>query len=287
MCYNKKEVKIMERFAVLGYHIGHTMSPFLHGRLFELSGKPVEYQTLDWSAEEIKAGKDKLFALTGFNVTMPHKVEIIPYLDELDASAAKYQSVNVVRCGSRKIGFNTDAYGFLQSLEMLRARTDGRTLLLGLGGVGRTFARECLDAGADLTVAVLPGDRQAELAAEELRARSGRTFCLTTLDQVRGDFDLLINATPVGMFPKVGQCPISEELIGRVDRVFDAVYNPEQTLLYQRCQEAGKPCLTGMPMLVFQAVKAHEIWYGGTFTPEQIKTVIKDCNKYMGEHFSA
>lgn len=298
MCYNKINIfshsafegargAEMERYAVLGHRIGHSMSPFLHGRLFELAGRKAEYQKLDWPAEEIGRRIGELFALDGFNVTMPHKVEIIPFLDELDASAAKYQSVNVVRCGAKKVGFNTDAYGFLKSLEMLGAKTDGRTLLLGLGGVGRTFARECLDAGADLTVTVLPGDRQAEAAAGELRARSGRDFCLTTLDRAEGHFDLMINATPVGMFPKTGQSPAGEELIARTDRVFDAVYNPEHTLLSRLCEQAGKPCLTGMPMLVFQAVKAHEIWYGAEFSPEQIRTVIRDCNEFMGAHFSA
>lgn len=106
------------------------------------------------------------------------------------------------------------------------------------------------------------------------------------MDSISGEFDLLINATPVGMYPKTGACPVSREITGRCGAVFDAVYNPVKTKLIQYAEEAGIAAVGGMSMLVLQAVSAHEIWDGDSYADEQINTIISDAAKIVERDFN-
>ena len=107
-------------FAVIGHPIGHTMSPFIHKRLFELANQNGDYAILDISPEELPEKIKTLNELAGYNITIPNKQSIIPYLDSLDKKAALYGSVNTVKNGSERVGFTTDSDGFLKALQIHR-----------------------------------------------------------------------------------------------------------------------------------------------------------------------
>lgn len=274
----------MKRYGLLGYPLKHTMSPPIHKRLFELDGLDgTNYELKEYSSEELPCRIDDLMALDGFNVTIPHKVEIIKYLDELGDSAKRYDSVNcVVKKDGKHIGYNTDCDGFLRSLEAAGSGLHGRVLQIGCGGVGRMMAIETLLHGADLTVVVLKGfEDTAEAVISELKKQNCgedviSRFKYIYADQIEGHFDLLVNATPVGMFPKIGNCPVSEEVIANCDCVFDAIYNPDKTRLMQIAEAHGIKAIGGMAMLVWQAVVAHEIWSGAKYSDSDIEALICD-----------
>ena len=161
------------------------------------------------------------------------------------------------------------------------------SLLAGCGGVGRMMAIEAALHGAELTIGIIPEAAQAAAAlTDEIHflAPDSRIH-VKLIDTITGSFDLIVNATPVGMYPNTDACPVATELIGRCGGVFDAVYNPVKTKLLQIAESFGKTAVNGTAMLVYQAVKAHEIWNGSSYTGEQVQDIIEKTNKIIAGDF--
>ncbi len=266
----------MSKFALTGHPLGHSMSPLIHDRLFALSGFEAEpYQLLDIAPEDIPSSRAVFGEFLGMNVTIPHKQAVIALMDELGESAQRYSSVNCIKNdGGRLIGYNTDCDGFLRSVELLPI--SGNVVLLGCGGVGRMMAVETVLHGGALTLAIRPQDiKNAQLLMAEIMEKcSGASVKIADISTLDGSFDLLLNATPVGMFPNTNACAVSDKVIENCLSFFDAVYNPTETLLMKKARALGKTAVGGASMLVYQAVKAHEIWYGGSFSSEDISKII-------------
>ncbi len=256
----------MKKYALLGYPLGHTMSPQIHRKLFEAEGiSDFEYTIEETPPEKLEEESGKLLAMNGFNVTIPYKVDIIKYLDKLDPSAERYGAVNCVSSvNGVHTGYNTDCDGFLRSLKAAGASLGGKVLQCGCGGVGRMIAIEAIRHGADITLSVLPGFEETAAPVKEYAEKNGLKSKIDVIhpDEISGSFDLLINASPVGMFPKVENCPVSEDTVKRCGFVFDVIYNPGVTKLLSYAQKHGIPCTGGMSMLVWQAAAAHEYWNG-------------------------
>ncbi len=273
-------------YAVIGHPIGHTMSPFIHKRLFELQNQQAEYTATDIAPDSLKAEMSGvLSSLEGFNVTIPHKEAILPLLDRVDGSALKYSAVNcVLRKDGLSFGCSTDAYGFTKALEANGVELKGSVLVLGAGGAARTLAREAADNGCFVTVAVRDADiEKAESLKGWITDNGGKAdTCL--ISEVDGEYDLIVNATPVGMYPNTEFSVLAPEQI-KCKAVFDAVYNPERTLLIRLAEEKGIKTVGGMAMLVWQAVKAHEFWYNAEFETADIERLIADANREMARIF--
>ena len=278
-------------FGLLGHPLGHSMSPFIHQALFALSGRPQPYALHDVAPEDLKTQVPKLLAGQGFNITIPYKVEIIPFLTQLSEKAGLYQSVNTVEIkDGRYIGHNTDVDGFLHGIRSLGVElSQGPVLMLGSGGVANMIATEVVQAGSPLTIAVRKEDVQQAAALKErlgnIKPEAEITTCL--LDEPNGSYRLLVNATPVGMYPNTQSCPVTPDIIRQAEAVFDLVYNPFETQLVQTAKSLGLPAGGGLSMLVWQAAVAHEIWFGDSFTDQQIQQVILQAKEYMEAHFQA
>ena len=189
------------KFAVIGHPIGHTMSPFIHKRLFELAKKDGEYIKVDISPEELKLRMNELNELCGYNITIPHKQAIIPFQDKLDKKAELYGSVNTVKNGAVKEGFTTDPDGFLKALETGGINFGGNVVILGSGGVARTFVYEAALAGCNITLAarnINTADKLTEEVQEKVSGAVIKTCLITELDELDIMPDLLINATSIG-----------------------------------------------------------------------------------------
>lgn len=279
----------MEKYAVIGHPIGHTMSPFIHKELFSLKCINVEYSALDIDPETLSNDiNGRMSDLRGFNVTIPHKERIIPLLDSIDESASKYNAVNCVKRENGKLyGCSTDAYGFVKALEANGIDLKGKVLVLGAGGAARTLAREASDNGCFVTIAVRNGDLEKALELKEWLVANGGQAEITTLDCISGNFNLCVNATPVGMYPHTGVSVVSAEILKNCSAVFDAVYNPRETEFLKIAKELGLKAVGGMAMLVWQAVKAHEFWYGGKFEPSEVEKIIDAANEEMERMFYA
>jgi shikimate dehydrogenase substrate binding domain protein len=267
------------------------MSPFIHQALFALSGRPQPYALHDVAPEDLKTQVPKLLAGQGFNITIPYKVEIIPFLTQLSEKAGLYQSVNTVEIkDGRYIGHNTDVDGFLHGIRSLGVElSQGPVLMLGSGGVANMIATEVVLAGSPLTIAVRKEDVKQAAALKErllkIKPEAEITTCL--LDEPNGSYRLLVNATPVGMYPNTQSCPVTPDIIRQAEAVFDLVYNPFETQLVQTAKSLGLPAGGGLSMLVWQAAVAHEIWFGDSFTDQQIQQVILQAKEYMEAHFQA
>lgn len=270
-----------KHYAVIGHPIGHTMSPFIHNRLFELSGVDADYSVFDIAPENLEDEyKNTLKNLDGYNITIPHKQNIIPLLDEIDGKAKMYGSVNtVLNRGGKAKGFTTDPDGFIEALNAAGIELGGRIMILGCGGVARTMAYEIALRGLEFEFAVRRADVGAAglLCLDITKKIPGAKVSFGLIDQIIGSVDVLINATPIGMYPNVDDQPIHNCAIGRCKSVFDAVYNPLETVLVKRAKANGSTAVGGMSMLVWQAVVAHKHWDGSEFDKDDIDKLCLDA----------
>ncbi len=282
----------IQKAAVIGHPIGHTMSPFIHRRLFELEGIPFSYQVMD--VPDLKEAMGELRQLDCFNITIPHKSTILPYLDELGEKARRFGSVNTVhRVKDQLIGNTTDGPGCRKALENHGVSFSGNLLLLGNGGAARALAFEAAQESGKvgLTIAcraqsmekALSLGRELEEYAGDLGNRffSVEVLSYDQLEQGESTYDLLLNATSVGMTPHAENSPVTGQVVARCQAVFDAVYNPGETKLLQLARTCGAKAIGGMEMLVYQAVAAHEIWYGTHFSREDLKTLCLDAQEEL------
>ncbi len=260
------------RFAVLGESLGHTWSPLIHHSLFAAAGVDGVYLPITVPKDKLASAADVLRScFAGFNVTIPYKERIIPLLDEIDDAARACGAVNTVENrNGRLIGHITDGLGMLRAIEEGGVRTHGvRALILGGGGAARVAGYEFLARGAEVTFAVRNPQKgmqlAGELAAEQLDGGARIRVC--SLKSITGEYDLLINCTPVGMYPNEDACPASDDAIARCGAVFDAVYNPRETQLLHKARQMGIPAIEGLGMLYYQAVEAERFWLGSEALP--------------------
>ncbi len=270
-----------KRYAVIGHPIGHTMSPFIHKRLFRLAGVDAEYGVIDIAPENFDYEyKETLSRLDGYNITIPHKQRVIPLLDELDSKAKLYGSVNTVYNNNGKAkGYTTDPDGFLKALEYARIPLADRVVILGCGGAARTMAFEAALNGAILELAVRERSfKKAEKLADEIKAAvSGADVKCVDITKLSGDIKTLVNATPVGMSPYTDAQPITDSQLKNCENVFDAIYNPLETMLIKKAKANGSNAEGGMSMLVWQAVVAHKHWDGSDYDVRDIEKLCVDA----------
>lgn len=277
-----------KKYGVIGYPIGHSMSPFIHQRLFALRGLEAEYEKYEITPEKLtEVFGTTLKQLDGINVTIPHKLAIMNCCDVIDATAAEYGAVNTVcRREGKYYGFNTDAYGFLKGLEFSDIPLGGRVLVYGFGGAARTLITESLKAGCEVFVGTTRELKaQACPVVAELSEKNGRPVTLLTNEEIDREFDLLVHATPVGMYPKVGVSPLTAEQVDLFKYVYDIVYNPAETELLRIAREKGKVCGGGLSMLVCQAMRGQTYWHGMEFTKEEAALVIEESARELERVF--
>lgn len=267
-------------YAILGYPLGHSFSPQIHKELFKLSAVDASYQKIVINPHDFEENQNWINGLAGLNVTLPFKEKIIPFLDALHPSAQRYQSVNVVACGEQKIGYNTDVDGFLRTMQSNKIDLSGHICIVGAGGVGRMFGIECAHRGADVTFAVLPRNlKNTTQLAKSIYMATNKSPKVIAVQELKQEFDLLINATPVGMHPNIQAMPVNETCLQSVKVVFDSIYNPVETLLLKTAKKHGCKVIGGMDMLVYQAAAAHQIWNKTKFDEADIKQIIKKMEK--------
>jgi len=261
----------IQQFGLCGFPLEHSLSPYIHHELFCLRNLHHIYELYSQESFDDKSG---VWALDGFNITIPHKQAAPPLLSKLDDTAVIYGAVNTVDCRT-KTGYNTDGYGLMKALGGAGLPLKGRVLVCGAGGTGRMAAMLAATNGCFVTVAVRDSGMAAAVALQSHAAGYGVNIDIVTYGDIGGEFDLLINTTPVGMYPNPNAAILPEEQIARFGGVFDVVYNPSITLLVSNARKAGIPAVNGLAMLVWQAARAQEIWCGSSFDEHEINTVIR------------
>ena len=252
-------------YCVIGKKLAHTLSPDIHRAYFELSGREDVYTAVELTEEELARGREFLLGFDGVNVTIPYKQAVMPLLDEISDEARAIGAVNTIkREGGRLIGYNTDPYGFE---SMLASRgidvSGGSAYVLGYGGAARSVIYALKRMGADVTVvsrdpARAAADGHAAIDYEELKRRRG---------------SLLVNCTPIGMYPGADASPVGDEVVERFDAAADLIYNPVLTRFLRSAVSLGKRAVGGLWMLVAQAMKSQRIWTGDDGAEALTKTV--------------
>ncbi len=240
----------MDLYGIIGNPLGHSFSRAFFTEKFQREGIDAQYLSFEipqaMILKEIISENPKL---RGLNVTLPFKTDVIPLLDQLDPEAREIGAVNVIRIsGGKTKGFNSDVIGFTESLRPLLKPHHRRALILGTGGASRAVRAGLNRLGVVWTY-VSRTSHEGALSYEQLNA------------QIMQENTLIVNCTPVGMYPHVDVCPqIPYEHLTSQHLLFDLIYNPEQTLFLRRGAVQGATTKNGLEMLHLQAVAGWEIW---------------------------
>ena len=242
-----------KRCGLIGEKLGHSFSPAIHGKL-----AGYEYKLYELSPEQVGPFLEKK-EYDGLNVTIPYKKTVIPYCDQLTEAARSIGSVNTIvkRPDGTLLGHNTDYDGFLWLLKNAGADVKGKkAVVLGTGGASVTVQAALRDLGAFPVVVISRGGEDN----------------YDNLDR-HADAKILVNATPVGMYPKAGVSPVDLALFPALEGVFDVVYNPAKTQLLLEAEKRGIPCANGLGMLVAQAKAAAEYFDGRPIGDEAVYSI--------------
>jgi shikimate dehydrogenase len=271
--------------ALIGDPVEHSMSPVMHNAAFRELGLDFTYVAFRVQKENVTGaiGGMRAFNLRGLNVTIPHKVAVIPLLDELDPLADKIGAVNTIVNNDGVLkGYNTDAGGFLHALLEQGIEPERKNVvIIGAGGVARAAAFVLADRNANITIL----NRIEELNwAVELAGHITQTFGKKVdalelnpenLKNVLTKADILVNATSVGMSPKISETPVNAGLLRPGLVVYDIVYNPIETRLLKEAAAAGCKTISGLDMFVGQGALAFELWTGQKAPVELMKKEAK------------
>lgn len=255
-------------FGLLGCPVSHSMSPAMHNDLFLHYKMNHYYHAFHVENADLEMAVNGLRALgvSGFNVTIPHKISIIKYLDEVDEVAANIGAVNtVVNMDGRLKGYNTDGDGFIRSLESCVGGSlqNKKILIIGAGGAARAILFSLAAIGVhtiDVCNRTLSAAKQ--LISDCSYKLSGKGISIIDAEIRLHDYDIIINTTSVGMYPNIEELPLSLTNLSASTIVSDIIYNPLQTKLLLEANHKGSITLNGIGMFVNQGALAFEKWTG-------------------------
>ena len=257
---------------IMGDPVEHSLSPAMHNAAFKKTGLDYVYLPFHVTTGNLSGAVNglKSLGLRGVNVTIPHKVSVMPLLDELEPIAKKIGAVNtIVNEEGHLKGYNTDAAGFLKSLSVKDIDPSGKkVVILGAGGVSRAVSFVLAEKEAEIEI--LCRSRNTEQAQKLISILSGNSKSKimmtdlneTNLKQALKHADILVNATSVGMKPDIDKTLVPQELLKPGTVVFDVIYNPVKTKLLEDAEKAGAVVIGGLDMLVWQGALAFELWTG-------------------------
>ena len=244
----------MRQFGLIGFPLGHSFSKKYFSEKFQNENIDARYDLYELSNISEFPNLRNSIKLSGLNVTIPYKEQIIPLLDKLDDTAASIGAVNVIRFDydnngkATLTGFNTDAIGFENSLKPFLKPHHKKALILGTGGASKAILYTLQQLGIECSY-VSRSTREGQLTYSDLN------------EEILNDNLLIVNATPLGTFPKTDACPdIPYQFLTDKHLLFDVVYNPAETLFIKKGRDAGATALNGEEMLIGQAIAAWEIW---------------------------
>jgi shikimate dehydrogenase len=259
----------MEFYGLIGEKLPHSLSPKIHNTLFKGLNIEGAYKLFEVEKEELGKAIEslKLLNIKGVNVTIPYKQDVMKYLDFISDEAKKIGAVNTIYLNDGKLyGYNTDYFGFGTIIKNNHIEVkDNIAMVLGNGGAAKAVITYLLDEGIKKLYLV------SRRKLEESGYNDDRVQC-KTYDEI-GDIkgEILINTTPLGMYPHMEESPVGESVISNFDALIDIIYNPKETKFLKIGKALNKKIAGGIEMLVGQAIKAEEIWQGMSLNNEVTK----------------
>lgn len=259
--------------ALIGHPVEHSLSPAIQNAAFRHLGLDYVYVAFNVKPENLGYAilGAKSLGIHGLNVTMPHKIEVIRYLDDLDESARLVGSVNtILNSKGRLIGYTTDGIGALNALKYAgEDPANKKVVVLGAGGASRSISFALAKYARELVILNRTVEKAEKLARDIVSSlgvgadavRFGRLDCSRLEAELKGA-DIVINATSIGMKPNDAETPIKRGLLHSGLTVFDIVYEPLETRLLREARLAGAKTIDGLSMLIHQGAASFEIWTG-------------------------
>lgn len=238
-------------FGLIGKKLSHSFSKDYFEKKFLQLGVNDEYKNYELDSIEQFSSLFSGENIAGLNVTIPYKESVLPFLNSLSAEAREIGAVNCIQIkNSQLVGHNTDFYGFKQSIKPFLEPQHERALILGTGGSSKAVAYALKSVGVDVFFVTTS------------QKKGSNYFFYSELNQIiLNAFKLLVNTTPLGMFPEVDNSPaIPYEFIGKEHLCYDLIYNPEETMFLKKSKEQKAVTMNGLSMLQLQAEKSWEIW---------------------------
>lgn len=253
---------------LIGHPVEHSFSPPMHNAAFEALGMDYAYVAFDVNPNDLKSAVEGARAMNikGFNVTIPHKIEVMNYLKELDEVASLIGAVNTIDFKNMK-GYNTDGIGAINAIEEVTSVKDKNVVVAGAGGASRAISFYLAKYGAEsITILNRNVDKAQKLAGDVLKSDLiGNVYSdsISEINNYLKDADILVDTTPLGMDPHIDDEPIARASDMHEDLVvFDAVYNPNETVLIKEAIKAGAKPVYGIKMLLYQGAESFRIWTG-------------------------
>lgn len=272
-------------FGLLGFPVSHSLSPFIYNTIFNLLNFNASYSLLEVNPKDFNSFFEMFPNLSGFNVTMPFKNLMFKKIKEHDQVCLKFKTTNLVV--KKNYGFkcyNTDNYGFLKSLQQNNVFLKGEILLLGLGGAGKIVAINSILKGCFLTVAVREKFlKEAKNTLKELLPlKFYKKFKIVDISKIPlKSYNVVVNATPVGMHPFLNQMPIKKEILYYSKAAVDLIYNPLKTPFLKTAKKFKIKNFNGLNMLLFQAQKTASLFTNSHIKKEIVFKLKKDIVKIL------
>jgi shikimate dehydrogenase len=281
----------MIKLGLIGYPVGHSLSPKIQNAALKASGLEGDYSLFPVAPDDLQALSTLMASvrsgeITGFNVTIPHKQNVIPLLDELTPTARAIGSVNIIyKRGDKLIGDNTDAPGFLADLKRFlttapygddktQRHGDLSALVLGAGGSARSIVYALCNDAWKVTLAARRSEQAQELASQY---NDLKVLELNPDSFQVPDVDLIVNTTPIGMIPDIDRSPLPENTtLPKQARIYDLVYNPRETKLVRDARAQGLQATTGLGMLIEQAALGFTLWTGIQLPDEVFRNAVEE-----------
>lgn len=267
--------------ALIGHPVEHSFSPPMHNRAFEKLNMDYAYVAFDVEPANLKSAIEgaKALNIKGFNVTIPHKISVMEFLDEIDEVASLIGAVNTIDFKNMK-GYNTDGIGAVEAIEEVTSIKGKNVVIAGAGGASRAISFYIAKYGADAMTILNRNPLKAQNLASDV-SNSGligevKSDSISEINAYLADADILIDTTPVGMHPNVDDEPIATSQNMHEDLVvFDAVYNPNETVLLKEAIKAGAKPVYGIKMLLYQGAESFKIWTGHDAPVDEMEMALR------------
>jgi shikimate dehydrogenase len=257
-------------FGIIGDPVDHSLSPGMHNAAFDSIGLDHIYVPFHVKTEELEDAINgaRAMGIRGLNVTIPHKTEVIKYLDYLDFAAGLIGAVNTIEFGENgAVGHNTDGIGAIRAIEDVTRVKGKKIMVLGAGGAARAISFQLLLSEAKSLVISNRTIEKAQELRDDLVEKLDEEVIITDLgselEKEIEDTDILINTTPIGMYPHITHKPlVTADKMHKGLIVNDIVYNPLKTGLILEAEKAGVKTISGIKMLMYQGIESFRIWTG-------------------------
>ena len=257
-------------FGIIGDPVEHSLSPGMHNAAFDSVGLDHIYVPFNVKTEELEDAINgaRAMGIRGLNITIPHKTEIIKYLDYLDIAAGLIGAVNTIEFGENgAVGHNTDGIVAIMAIEEVTLVKEKKIMVLGAGGAARAISFQLLLSEAENLVISNRTIEKAQELKDDLVEKLDQEVIITDLGsdlkKELEDTDILINTTPIGMYPNINHKPlVTADMMHKELIVNDIVYNPLKTGLIMEAEKAGAKTISGIKMLMYQGIESFRIWTG-------------------------